>query len=167
MNPRSITINGQRYDSPETMPAEVRRAYEEALRIMGTSLATPQPSDTTDVHTSQIGPGMTATIVTRRTVHTNEKLYGAAGELPPDACQLMQKFPPSGESASRPGGSNLRVSFELGSPKANAFVRVERPSPEEPHPFASWSSRPDARRIVFDLVFWVVVALVLWAFLDH
>ena len=42
-----ITINGQHYDSPDAMPPDVRRLYDEAMRTMGASLAKGMPGGST------------------------------------------------------------------------------------------------------------------------
>ena len=55
MTSNRITINGQQYDSPEAMPPDVRRLYEEAMRTVRPSLASGQSGGRTQVFTGRAG----------------------------------------------------------------------------------------------------------------
>jgi hypothetical protein len=66
MGDTRITVNGQHYGSPDEMPPDVRRQYDEAMRMMGTALA-GKGSGTTQVVTHSHGGGLQVTQTTRRT----------------------------------------------------------------------------------------------------
>jgi hypothetical protein len=135
---RRITINGQHYGSPDDMPPDVRRAYEAALQAVAPRRAGDPASETTHAIT-----GPNASLVTRTMVSVK---HGKAGELPPD----------------------VRRSLNSGAPgTVRTFVRLENPPPEQPVPIEAGSAQAKARQFLANLIFWVIVALVLWAFLDR
>ena len=45
---RKFVVNGTEYDSPDTMPPDVRREYERALRLVADMGKGAGPSGTTD-----------------------------------------------------------------------------------------------------------------------
>jgi hypothetical protein len=107
-----ITVNGQHFGSPDEMPPDVRRQYEEAMRRMESALA-GQGSGTTQVVTHSREGGLQVTQTTRR--------------------------------------SYLNVSPSL--PTALPIRPSNAPS--------------EGRRFVYDLAFWVIVALALWFWLGR
>src|SRR6059036_2682999 len=84
-----ITVNGQEYDSPEAMPPDVRRTYEEAMRMMPSSPASGQGGGSTQVFTGQAGP-IGAGVVVNRIITVNNRTYGSLDDLPHEARQLYE-----------------------------------------------------------------------------
>src|SRR6476661_4485505 len=82
-----ITINGQHYDSPEAMPPDVRRTYEDAMRAMVPSPASGPSGGSTQVFTGHAGP-IGASVVVNRIITVNNRTYGSIDELPPDVRRL-------------------------------------------------------------------------------
>ena len=90
MTNHRITINGQQYDSPEAMPPDVRRTYEEAMRTVGPSLASGHSGGSTQVFTGRADQRINASVVVNRTITVNDRTYGSVDELPPDVRQLYE-----------------------------------------------------------------------------
>src|SRR5438093_5837781 len=89
MTTRKITVNGQQYDSPEAMPPDVRRMYEEAMRTVGPSLASGLSGGSTQVFTGRAGQSLGASVV-NRVITVNDRTYGSVDELPPDVRKLYE-----------------------------------------------------------------------------
>ena len=147
-----ITINGQRYASPEAMPPDVRRLYDEAMRTAGSSLASGQSGGSTQVFTGQTG-SIGGSVVVNRTITVNNRTFGSIDELPPDVRQLYENAlkaaaPQAGTTHPR---TSLHVSVNMGRPQA---------FPMEP---SYTESR--IRSIPMSLAWIVVIGLILWAFL--
>src|SRR2546426_12685731 len=85
-----ITINGQQYDSPEAMPPDVRRTYEEAMRMVAPSLASGQSGGSTQVFTGRAGQHIGASVVVNKVITVNNRTYGSVDDLPPNVRQLYE-----------------------------------------------------------------------------
>jgi hypothetical protein len=83
-----ITINGQHYDSPDAMPPDVRRTYEEAMRTVGASPASGQDGGSTQVFMGQAGSHLGASLVVNKIITVNDRTYGSVDELPPDVAPI-------------------------------------------------------------------------------
>lgn len=158
MSDTRITINGQRYDSPDAMPPEVRRQYEEAMRSIAPA------ADTTDVLTARLGP-LKTNIVIHKTIRVNDKKYGSVEEMPPDVRQfvergLEQARQASSDTSTTPG---KRLSMKIGRPGIGTTLHLNSPSPgQPPPPIEPSATEENIRNFVFVLAFWVIVGLYIW-----
>jgi hypothetical protein len=121
-----ITVNGQHYDSPDAMPPDVRRLYDEAMRTVAPSLASGQGGANMQVITGHLGEHFGASIVVNRTITVNNRTFKNADALPPEARQA---------TGPRPIEPSSTVDTLRGLPVTLAVI--------------------------------VVIALILWALLDH
>ncbi|HKQ58856.1 MAG TPA: hypothetical protein VJY35_13410 [Candidatus Eisenbacteria bacterium] len=158
MTDHRITVNGQSYDSAESMPPDVRRAYEEALRTIGPSRA-GGPDGSTQVFTSRAG-SFGANLVVNRTITVNDRTYGSVDDLPPDMRRLYEEALQGG--STRQARTGLHVSVNLAGPE----IRTPGDSNTPPLPFES-STESRLRRIPLSLAIFVVIALALWALLGR
>jgi len=161
MTNNRITINGQHYDSPEAMPPDVRRMYEEAMRTLGSSLASGQSGGSTQVFTGHAGQSIGASVVVNRVITVNDRTYGNVDELPPDVRQLYEDAL-KGRTA------------EVSRPKTSVHVSLNmsgRPSHDEsntpPLPIESSTTESTIRSLPTSLAITVVIGLVLWFFLGR
>lgn len=160
-----ITINGQHYDSPEAMPPDVRRMYEQAMRAMALSSASGQPGGSTQVFTGQAGD-FGASMVVNRVIAVNDRTYGSVDELPPEMRKLYEDpaRSASGQATHQPK-TGLHVSINLAGPK----VRTDSgrsPTPV-PLPIDASSTEARIRDIPASLAVLVVIVLVLWFLLGR
>ena len=164
MSTSRITINGQSYDSPDAMPPDVRRLYDEAMRSVGPALAGGTGTDVTQVVSGSGGLGVKSNIVIRKTITVNNKTYKNVDEMPPEVRQLFQSGiqQAQGTMAVAPG-SGLHVNVNLGRPEVRT---VFNPGGATPGPIEPGSMQPGARRFLTTLIFWVVVGLLVFAFLE-
>jgi len=160
MTSNRITINGQQYDNPESMPPDVRRIYEQAMRMAGTSLAGAQSDGKTSVFTSHVGH-IGASAVVNQIITVNNRTYGSIDELPPDVRQFYDDaLKVAGPQATHPKIS-MNVSVNLTGPKGRTLGDPSSPSmpplPIEP------SSNESLRRLPISLAIAIFVALIFWA----
>jgi len=166
MSKTRITVNGRRYDSPETMPPEVRRMYEEAMRLMARPRASGQPGESTQVFTGQAGP-FGASMVVNRVITVNDRSYGSIDELPPDMRKLYEaaRTTASGEVTPQPK-SGVHVSINLTESKGRAFDDAGRSPAPAPLPIDS-STESRIRGFPEYLAVLVGIGLVLWFLLGR
>jgi hypothetical protein len=161
-----ITINGQHYDSPEAMPPDVRRMYDEAMRTAGPSLASGQSGGSTQVFTGQAGR-IGASVVVNRNIVVNDRTYGSIDELPTEVRQLYEdtlKGAAPHASTTYPKTS-LHVSVNLGRPQIRAPDDSGRPPTPLPIEPSSIESR--IRGIPMSLAITVAIGLILWFLLGR
>jgi hypothetical protein len=170
MGTGGITINGQHYGSPEEMPADVRRTYEEAMRAIGPAVASGNPSGMTQVFSGSSGLGMNASVVVRKSITVNNRTYQSLEEMPPDVRQfvergLQQASGTTGTTGATAAGRHftvntgdvhVRTSMDPGSPFSSSY------QPIEPRPLD-----PAAKQFLVNLIFWVLGALLFWTFLGR
>src|SRR5690242_16604767 len=84
MDKTRITVNGEEYESPEAMPPDVRQKYEEAMRLVGPSLAGGLSGGKTQVFTTGFGKGTHANLIANKVVTVNGRTEGGVQELPPE-----------------------------------------------------------------------------------
>src|SRR2546430_2845333 len=79
---QKIVVNGTEYDSPEAMPPEVRRQYEQALRLVqdDAKRAAPPGTMARTVETTRDGGSVKG--------HTKQVKYTADGKSHDDPTQL-------------------------------------------------------------------------------
>ena len=131
----TIRINGRDYDGPESMPPEVRRLYDDAMRQAGDALADRDGNGIPDVVESA-GLGPPRTVVEQRIV-VNGRSYDRVEDVPADVRQLVESvtgnLPGLGARGARTGSNRapggLDVSFslsrnEIASPDAGAPRRL-------------------------------------------
>jgi hypothetical protein len=82
---RKIKVNGVEYESPECMPPEVRKLYDEALQSLGNNAQDPLGG------TSPAG-GPEPGVHFSRSVVINGKTYRSVDELPPEMRELYAKI---------------------------------------------------------------------------
>ena len=167
MGTNRITVNGQHYDSPEDMPPDVRRVYEEAMRAVAPQLG--QASET--VFSARSGL-VNTNIVIRKNVFVKNQKYDSLDAMPPEVRQLAENaLEQAGVSTGVPSpGKGLHFSVNVGvsppsSPAGPDATQAYRPLPIEPT--SASSSRIKAQHVLWGLIFWVAVALALWAFLGR
>jgi hypothetical protein len=157
----SITVNGQQYDGPESMPPDVRRLYEEAMRTVKPPLAGGPGGGSTQVFTGRLGE-VEASVVVNRVVTMKDSTYGSIDELPPDVRRLYENAlaAPAGKVTQPRTG--FHVSVNMAGPEARSGARTPIPLP-----FDSTSTEARLRSLPMTLAIIVVVGLVLWFFLGH
>src|SRR5690349_9847345 len=82
----TITFNGQEYDSPETMPPEVRRLYDLANQMFADQNRDGIP----DVFEHMADTGQATVLQTQQFI-VGGKAYGSLDELPADARQKYEQ----------------------------------------------------------------------------
>src|SRR5689334_13641478 len=123
MSNTKITINGQQYDSPEAMPPDVRRMYEEAMRVAGASLASGKSGSSTQVFTGRTGD-LGASLVVNRVITVNDRTYGSIDELPPDVRQLYEQTLKGAAPGSAHPTTGLHVSVNMGRPHVQGPAQI-------------------------------------------
>jgi hypothetical protein len=103
-----ITINGQHYDSPEAMPPDVRRAYEEAMRTLGPGLAKGGSTRLLTEHSGRLG----GDVVVNHVVTVNQRTYGSIDELPPHVRRICEDALRSATSPVTRPETSVHVSVE-------------------------------------------------------
>ena len=165
MNTPGITINGQHYDSPEAMPPDVRRLYEDALRTIESSRAAGTDRDSTQVLTGSALPGVKTSIVIRKTFSVNGRTYSSLDEMPPNVRQRVESGLRTAQATTAPAIRDQHLALEIGKPQLQ--IHFSGPSPSQPRPMQPSSMDSGAREFLTQLVFWVVVALILWALMGR
>jgi len=163
-NPR-ITINGQQYDSPEAMPPDVRRTYEEAMRAVGPSLASGRSGGTTQVFAGRAGELLGASVIVNRTITVNDRTYGSLDELPPDVRRQFEDALKGAAPKMRPSTS-VHVSLNMGGPQVRTLVDANKPAPV-PLAIEPSSLESRIRDIPVTLAILVIIGLALWALLGR
>jgi len=165
MADHGITINGQHFASPDDMPPDVRRQYDEAMRLMRPDAA--GPGGTTDVQTHSSGFGLSSNIVIRKTITMNGQTYKSIDEMPPEARQQIERvLKAQGLTGSTPPAPGVYEAIEIRKPKA--LDRAAGAPPAAPYVPIEPSNFPfKVRDFVGGLIFWVVVGLVVLAFLSR
>ena len=161
-----ITINGQQYDSPEAMPPDVRRIYEEAMRSMGPSLPNGQSGGTTQVFTGRAGDRLGGSVIVNRTITVNNRTYGSLDELPPDVRQQFEDALKGGGLKMRPRTS-LHVSLNMEGPQVRTLGDASKPQAPVPLPDDRSSIESKIRDVPVSLGILVIIGLVLWALLGR
>lgn len=168
MTINKITINGQQYDSPEAMPPDVRRTYDEAMRTVGPSLASGQNGGSTQVFTAQAGR-IGASVVVNRIITMNDRTFGSIDELRPHVRQLYEhalKGAAPHASTTHPKTS-LHVSVNVTRPEVRTVDDFNRPQTPLPLPIEASSTESSLRSLPMSLAITVVIGLVLWALLGR
>jgi len=163
MDSTKITVNGQHYDSPEAMPPDVRRMYEDALRAVGPSLAKAGSGGNTQVFTGRAGD-LGGSVIVNRTVTVNNQTYGSLDELPPEVRQQFEAALKGAASHVGPRAS-VHVSFHVGGSQGQTLGQAARPTPEAPVPFDSSDLASRIREIPVALAILIVIALIYWVLL--
>jgi hypothetical protein len=165
MTESKITINGQHYDSPEAMPPDVRRTYDDAMRAAGSSLASAQTGGSTQVFTGHAGDHIGASLVVNRIVTVNNRRYGSVDQLPSDVRQLYDDaIKGAGPQATHPKTS-LHISVNLTGPQVRAPGDSSGSQP--PLPIEPSSTESRIRDIPVSLAILTVIALILWSLLGR
>jgi hypothetical protein len=150
MSDTKITINGQTYESPEAMPPDVRRTYEEAMRMLGPAVANAPRDARTDVLAGHVGPFHGSVVVNHVVTMNGRRQSGVEGLSP----ELRRMY----EDAVRDPAAPVR------RPDTNVHVSMEMDLPPEgrkgAQPVSDIESR--IRGIPGTLAMVVVIALILW-----
>ena len=163
MTHHRITINGQQYDSPETMPPDVRHMYEEAMRRMGPSPASGESGGSTQVFTGRAGRHLGASVVVNKIIRVNDRTYGSVGELPPDLRQLHEDALKGATGQQTRPKTGLHVSLNMSGPK----VRTRDDSGRSPTPSPIEPTEANLRNLPISLAITIVIALILWTLLGR
>ena len=156
-----ITINGQQYDSPEAMPPDVRRIYEEAMRTVGPSLASGLSGGSTQVFTGRAGD-VGASIVVNRVITVNDRTYGSIDELPADVRQHYQDAPKGVAPQAAHPETSLHLSVNLEKPQVRTLDSGRSPTPL-PLPMESSSLESRIRDLPWSLATFAAIGLIIWA----
>jgi hypothetical protein len=161
-----ITINGQQYDSLEAMPPDVRRMYDEAMRMAGPSPASGLSGGNTQVFTGQAG-GIGGSVVVNRIITANNRTYGSIDELPPDVRQLYEDALKSADpqATTTHPKTSLHVSVNLGRPRVRTLD--DSSLTPAPPPFDRSSTESRLRNLPMSLAITIIIGLVLWALLGR
>jgi hypothetical protein len=155
MSTSKITINGQTYDSPEAMPPDVRRLYDEAMR----TVAGGPSGGSTQVVTGRIGEHAGASIVVNRTVTVNHRTYGSLDELPPEARQQLENALESAQVRPR---ASVHLSLNMEGPQLRTLDDAGKSRTPVPLPIEPSSTESTIRSLPVSLAILVGIALVLW-----
>ena len=169
MTQRTITINGQQYDSPEAMPPDVRRMYDEAMRTVGSSLASGQGGGSTQVFTGQAGH-VGASVVVNRIITVNDRTYGSLDELPPEARQLYEDALKQATPHATHPKTSVHLSVNLtgsAGPPVRTLDDSNRPSTPLPLPIEPSSTESRLRSLPMSLAILIAIGLVLWFLLGR
>ena len=90
---QKIKVNGVEYDSPDHMPPDVRKLYDEAMASVGPN--TVDPAGSAEVQVKSFGPVHT---VVRKSITINGKTYQSVDDLPPEMKELYAKLLAAGQS---------------------------------------------------------------------
>ena len=156
-----ITINGQPYDSPEAMPPDVRRIYDEAMRSVGRSLPIGESGGTTQVVSGGTGDRLGGSVIVNRTITVNDRTYGSLDELPPDVRQQFEDAFKGAGMKMRPRTS-LHVSLNREGPQARGLVDAGKPPTHVPLPVEPSTLESRIRDIPVSLAILFLIALALW-----
>ena len=115
-----ITINGQHYDSPEAMPPDVRRTYEDAMRALRPALASGPSGGSTRVVTGHAGP-LGGSVVVNRVVTVNDRTYGSLDELPTEARKMYEAAVRGATSTVSRPETSVHVSVEMSRPSESSM----------------------------------------------
>ncbi len=153
-----ITVNGQSYDSPDAMPPEVRRTYEEAMRSLG---------PLTDGGSTQVfgrtGEHFGASVVVNKVITVNNRSYRSLDEVPPELRHEVGDALRGAVPDVHPR-AQFRVSLNLGSPEARRQDASREPTPL---PIEPSSTEATIRAIPLSLAVLIVIALIFWYFLGR
>jgi len=163
MDNTKITVNGQQYDSPEAMPPDVRRMYDDAMRTVGPSLASGQSSGSTQVFTGHAGQRFGASVVVNKVITVNNRTYGSLDELPPEVRQL---YDDAIKGAAPHPKTSLHVSVNMTGPQVKTLDASSTPTTPIPFPIEP-SSNSGLRNLPVSLGILVVIGLVLWVLLGR
>ena len=162
-----ITINGQQYDSPDAMPPDVRRTYEEAMRTAGSALESAKNDGKTQVFTGHAGP-FGASVVVNRTIVVNDRKYGSVDELPPEMRQLYENAMKGGAtSQTTHPKTHLHLSLNLDGPEVRTLHEPGKSPAPAPLPIDSSSTESKLRSLPVSLAIAIGIGLVLWALLGR
>lgn len=150
MSDTRITINGQTYDSPEAMPPDVRRTYEEAMRLLGPALENAPKDARTDVLTGHAGP-FHGSVVVNRTVTVDNRKFGGVEGLSPELRRMYEDAVRGAAAPARRADANIHVAVEMNLPQERR---------KGLQPVSDIESR--IRGIPGALAVLVVIALILW-----
>jgi len=163
MTNNRITINGEQYDSPEAMPPDVRRMYEEAMRVAGPSVASGRSGGSTQVFTGRAGQRLGASVVVNKIITVNDRTYGSADELPPDLRKLYADALHGAAPQATHPKTSLHVSVNITGPKGR--THEDSSSPATPAPIDPTES--NLRNLPISLAITIVIALILWTLLGR
>ncbi len=167
MTNTKITVNGQQYDSPEAMPPDVRRIYDDAMRAAGPSLAGEKSDGSTQVLAGRIGQRLGASVVVNKVITVNNRTYGSLDELPPDVRQLYED---AVKGAAPPGAhpkTSLHVSVNVTRPQVHTLDDSGTPPTPLPIPIEPSSTESTLRSLPTTLGILVAIGLVLWLLLGR
>jgi hypothetical protein len=147
-----IIFNGQEYDSPEAMPAEVRQLYEMAAGMLADRNQNGMP----DIFEGVAEPAPNTVVQTTQFI-VDGKVYASLDQLPAEARQKYEQA--MGRlDANRDGVPDLFESQSFG-------VAAQTP----PTPAASPNNQPPQVQIIGDTsslsARWLIIALVVLALL--
>jgi len=162
-----ITINGQQYDSPEAMPPDVRRTYEEAMRMVGPTLASEPSDGRTQILTGRAGLGIGGSLVVNRTTTVNEHTYGSVDELPPDVRKMYEDALQGSSAEKTRPKTSVHLSVNVGEPETQRFGDLSGSPTSAPLPIEQSTLESRIRNIPVSLAILVVVGLILWVLLGR
>src|SRR5437867_7089876 len=116
-----IVFNGQEYDGVDAMPADIRKQYEDVMRLLS-------ESDRSELET-QVQGGVGRRIVNvkanvRTRIVVNGKEYGSVAELPPGVRSAYERA-----LAGKGGGGGGGGGAPAGGPDLGSLGRVIQPAP--------------------------------------
>jgi len=154
MSDTRITINGQTYDSPDAMPPDVRRTYEEAMKLLGPAVAERSPAARTDVLAGHVGPFHGSVVVKHVVTMNGERFAGLEG-MSPETRRLYDEAMRGAAEPARHADANVHLSLER-KPSRNDRTGLQ--------PVSDLESR--IRAIPATIAVIVFVALIVWSFVS-
>lgn len=117
-----ITINGQRYDSPDEMPPDVRRTYEEAVRALG-----PGPASGLTPGSRQVLAGGSGAVggddVVKWGLTVNARTFGSIDELPPEVRRTYEDALRGATSPVKRPETIVHMSVNMAEPDTRVGLR--------------------------------------------
>jgi hypothetical protein len=161
-----ITFNGQQYDSPEAMPPDVRRTYEETMRAVGPGLTSGQSGGSTQVFTGHAGR-VGGSLVVNKVITVNDRTFGSVDELPPDLRQTYEDALEAAAPQMTHPKTSLHVSLNITGPQVRTLGDSGSAPTPVPLPIEPSTLESRIRNIPVNLAILIVMGLVLWIFLSR
>jgi len=122
---QKIVVNGTEYDSPESMPPEVRRQYERALQLVQDVAKGAAPPGTTERTVETTRDGVSVKVHSKQVKYTVDgKSYDDPTQLPPEVRARVEQALHGAEKRELhdPGPREVRIVNVVSETHARAWV---------------------------------------------
>ena len=122
---QKIVVNGTEYDSPEAMPPEVRRQYEQAMQLVQGVAKGAAPPGTTERTVEATRDGVSVKVHTKQVKYSVDgKTYDDPSQLPPEVRARVEQALHGAEQRELrdPGPREVRIVNVVSETHARAWV---------------------------------------------